>query len=67
VDRVIVVDDGSRDETVSLARQLPQTEVIVHGRNLGYGGNQKTCYRAALASGADIVIMVHPDSQYTRG
>ena len=65
VDRVIVVDDGSRDETVSLARQLPLTEVIVHARNLGYGGNQKTCYRAALATGADIVIMVHPDYQYT--
>jgi glycosyltransferase involved in cell wall biosynthesis len=65
VDRVIVVDDGSRDETVALARELPQTEVIVHARNLGYGGNQKTCYRAALASGADIVIMVHPDYQYT--
>ena len=65
VDRVIVVDDGSRDETVALARQLPQTDVIVHARNLGYGGNQKTCYRAALASGADIVIMVHPDYHYT--
>ena len=65
VDLVIVVDDGSRDETVSLARQLPQTQVIVHARNLGYGGNQKTCYRAALATDADIVIMVHPDYQYT--
>jgi glycosyltransferase involved in cell wall biosynthesis len=65
VDLVIVVDDGSRDETVSVARQLPKTEVIVHARNLGYGGNQKTCYRAALATGADIVIMVHPDYQYT--
>jgi glycosyltransferase involved in cell wall biosynthesis len=65
VDLVIVVDDGSRDETVSLARQLPQAQVIVHARNLGYGGNQKTCYRAALATGADIVIMVHPDYQYT--
>ena len=65
IDLVIVVDDGSRDETVALARQLPQTEVIVHAHNLGYGGNQKTCYRAALATGADIVIMVHPDYQYT--
>ena len=65
VDGVIVVDDGSRDETVSLARQLPHTEVIVHARNLGYGANQKTCYQAALATGADIVIMVHPDYQYT--
>ena len=65
VDLVIVVDDGSGDETVSVARQLPKTQVIVHARNLGYGGNQKTCYRAALATGADIVIMVHPDYQYT--
>lgn len=65
VDLVIVVDDASRDETVTLARQLPQTQVIVHERNLGYGGNQKTCYRAALDAGADIVIMVHPDYQYT--
>ena len=65
VDQVIVVDDGSRDETVSLARRLPQTQVTVHARNLGYGGSQKTCYRAALAAGADIVIMVHPDYQYT--
>jgi glycosyltransferase involved in cell wall biosynthesis len=65
VDLVIVVDDGSRDETVSLARRLPQTQVIVHARNLGYGGNQKTCYHAALAAGADIVIMMHPDYQYT--
>jgi glycosyltransferase involved in cell wall biosynthesis len=65
VDLVIVVDDASRDETVALARTLPQTEVIVHARNLGYGGNQKTCYAAALAAGGDIVIMVHPDYQYT--
>ncbi|HEX2855196.1 MAG TPA: glycosyltransferase family 2 protein [Opitutaceae bacterium] len=65
VDLVIVVDDASRDETVTLARQLPHTQVIVHARNLGYGGNQKTCYRAALDAGADIVIMVHPDYQYT--
>ena len=65
VDLVIVVDDGSRDETVSLARRLPKTQVIVHAANIGYGGSQKTCYRAALATGADIVIMVHPDYQYT--
>jgi len=65
VDLVIVVDDGSRDETVVLARQLPQAQVIVHGSNRGYGANQKTCYQAALATGADIVIMVHPDYQYT--
>ena len=65
VDLVIVVDDASRDETVALARQLPQTQVLVHARNLGYGGNQKTCYAAALEAEADIVIMVHPDYQYT--
>jgi glycosyltransferase involved in cell wall biosynthesis len=65
VDLVLVVDDGSRDETTALARQLPHTQVLAHPRNLGYGRNQKTCYRAALDAGADIVIMVHPDYQYT--
>jgi len=65
VDTVIVVDDASPDHTVEVARSLPQTKVFVHERNLGYGGNQKTCYRLALEEGADIVIMVHPDYQYT--
>lgn len=65
VDLVIVVDDASRDDTVPLARELPHTQVFAHPKNLGYGGNQKTCYRAALDAGADIVIMVHPDYQYT--
>ena len=65
VDLVIVVDDGSSDVTVDIARQLPQTVVAVHARNKGYGGNQKTCYRLALDHGADIIIMVHPDYQYT--
>lgn len=65
VDVVVVVDDASRDETVDVARALPQTRVEVHPRNRGYGGNQKTCYRTALEEGADIVIMVHPDYQYT--
>ena len=65
VDLVIVVDDASKDETVSLARGLPFTQVVVHTENRGYGGNQKTCYRAALDSGADVVIMIHPDYQYT--
>src|SRR5438093_12151585 len=65
VDLVIVVDDGSHDETVAIARDLPSTRVEIHPRNLGYGANQKTAYRLALGEGADIVIMVHPDYQYT--
>ena len=65
VDRVILVDDASPDNTTKVAMGLPQTKVFVHERNLGYGGNQKTCYRLALEEGADIVIMVHPDYQYT--
>jgi glycosyltransferase involved in cell wall biosynthesis len=65
VDLVIVVDDASHDETVAIARTLEQVQVEVHPENRGYGGNQKTCYRLALAAGADIVIMIHPDYQYT--
>src|SRR6266446_7092599 len=65
VDLVIVVDDASHDETVAIARRLPQVEVEVHPENRGYGANQKTCYRLALAAGADIIIMIHPDYQYT--
>ncbi|HEX7077165.1 MAG TPA: glycosyltransferase family 2 protein [Candidatus Eisenbacteria bacterium] len=65
VDLVIVVDDGSRDRTVAIARDLPGVRVLEHDRNRGYGANQKTCYRAALDQGGDIVIMVHPDYQYT--
>ena len=65
VDLVILVDDASPDNTAKVAAKLPQTKVFVHERNLGYGGNQKTCYRLALEEGADIVIMVHPDYQYT--
>ncbi len=65
VDLVIVVDDYSRDQTVAVAKKLRKTRVIAHDRNLGYGANQKTCYKAALKEGADIVIMVHPDYQYT--
>jgi len=65
VDTIILVDDNSKDDTASLARQLEGIQVHVHERNLGYGGNQKTCYRLALQAGADIVIMIHPDYQYT--
>jgi glycosyltransferase involved in cell wall biosynthesis len=65
VDAVILVDDGSRDDTVAVARSLEGVQVHVHEKNKGYGGNQKTCYRLALEAGADIVIMIHPDYQYT--
>src|SRR3989449_5941699 len=63
VGRIILVDDVSKDETVDVARQLG-LDVIIHRQNLGYGGNQKTCYQAALARGADVVVMLHPDYQY---
>jgi glycosyltransferase involved in cell wall biosynthesis len=65
VDLVIIVDDASHDDTVAIARTLPQVQLEVHPMNRGYGGNQKTCYRLALTAGADIVIMIHPDYQYT--
>src|SRR6516165_7023968 len=65
VDRIILVDDRSRDDTVAVARGLEGVQVHVHEKNKGYGGNQKTCYRLALEAGADIVIMIHPDYQYT--
>jgi len=65
VDASILVDDQSRDDTVCAARELPGVPVHVRDVNRGYGGNQKSCYRLALETGADIVIMVHPDSQYT--
>src|SRR5579864_2899645 len=63
VDLVILVDDGSSDETIRIAHEL-RLEVFVHNRNYGYGANQKTCYREALNAGAEIVVMVHPDYQY---
>ncbi len=65
VDDVVLVDDGSHDSTVEQARGLGIKHVIVHDANRGYGANQKTCYEKALSLGADIVIMVHPDYQYT--
>ena len=65
VDLIIVVDDGSQDETVAVARTLDRVQVEVHPMNRGYGANQKTCYRHALAAGGDIIIMIHPDYQYT--
>jgi glycosyltransferase involved in cell wall biosynthesis len=65
VDLVVVVDDASRDRTVEVASELSDTIVHTHPQNLGYGANQKTCYRLALENCADIVIMVHPDYQYT--
>jgi len=63
VDEIIVVDDASRDRTIEIAQRLGLT-VIEHHNNVGYGGNQKTCYRHALAHGADIIVMIHPDYQY---
>ena len=65
VDLVIIVDDASHDETVAIARTLEHAQVEVHPMNRGYGANQKTCYRLALAAGADIIVMIHPDYQYT--
>ncbi|MHC4570947.1 MAG: glycosyltransferase family 2 protein [Planctomycetota bacterium] len=65
VDTVVVVDDASGDETTAIARTLPNTLVHTHPENQGYGANQKTCYKLALEADGDIIIMVHPDYQYT--
>jgi len=65
VDDVILVDDKSRDNTVEVAKAVGIKHIVVHGQNKGYGGNQKSCYDKALELGADIVIMLHPDYQYT--
>lgn len=65
VDEVVLADDDSRDETLAVAERLGVRHLIKHDKNRGYGANQKTCYRAALALGADIVVMLHPDYQYT--
>lgn len=65
VDEVVLVDDRSKDDTVQVAQRIGIRHVIVHEQNRGYGGNQKSCYKKALALGADIVVMLHPDYQYT--
>jgi glycosyltransferase involved in cell wall biosynthesis len=65
VDEIVLVDDASSDETVVIARKLGLKYIVVHERNQGYGANQKTCYKVALDMKADIVIMLHPDYQYT--
>ncbi len=65
VDEVILVDDKSKDNTAKAAKEIGIERVIIHENNRGYGGNQKTCYQAAIAAGADIVVMLHPDYQYT--
>src|ERR1044071_7056837 len=64
VDEILLVDDASSDETVELAKRLDLT-VFIHEKNFGYGRNQKTCYHEALSRGADVVVMVHPDYQYS--
>ena len=65
VDEIILVDDCSHDRTAAVAKSLGIEHVLIHENNLGYGGNQKTCYRAAIELGADIVVMLHPDYQYS--
>ncbi len=65
VDEVVLTDDSSRDDTIEVAQALGIQHIMVHEKNKGYGGNQKTCYRKALELGGDIVIMLHPDYQYT--
>lgn len=65
VDEVVLVDDASKDNTVEVARKIGIRHIIRHEKNLGYGGNQKSCYKKAISLGADVIIMVHPDYQYT--
>ena len=65
VDEVVLVDDSSKDDTIEIGYRIGIKHIIKHDKNLGYGGNQKSCYNKALALGADIVIMLHPDYQYT--
>ncbi len=65
VDDVILVDDASKDDTITVAREIGIKHIIRHEKNKGYGGNQKSCYNKALEIGADIIVMLHPDYQYT--
>jgi glycosyltransferase involved in cell wall biosynthesis len=65
IDEVVLVDDNSKDETIAVAKKLGITHIVQHDQNKGYGGNQKSCYNKALEIGADIVVMLHPDYQYT--
>src|SRR5689334_6234283 len=65
VDDVILVDDASKDDTIAVAREIGIQHIIRHEKNKGYGGNQKSCYNKALEIGADIIVMLHPDYQYT--
>lgn len=65
VDHVVLVDDSSNDGTVKVAKRIGVEHIVVHDKNKGYGGNQKSCYKKALELGADIVVMLHPDYQYT--
>lgn len=65
VDDTVLVDDMSKDDTVEVGRRLGIKHIIRHEKNTGYGGNQKSCYNKALELGADIVVMLHPDYQYT--
>jgi glycosyltransferase involved in cell wall biosynthesis len=67
VDEIILVDDASQDDTVAIARTLDKVKLHVHASNRGYGANQKTCYKSALEEKGDIIVMVHPDYQYTPG
>ena len=64
VDEIIIVDDKSTDDTVAVAREIPEVHLVWHPHNVGYGGNQKTCYLQALQHEADVVVMLHPDGQY---
>ena len=65
VDEVVLVDDNSTDQTIEVAQKIGIKHIVNHEKNIGYGGNQKSCYKAALELGADIVVMLHPDYQYT--